>query len=126
MRTMTTLSFAGSGDRDARDRNLLFPSLLGACYFRQICPFHRRFCDFALTHPPLQGFTGLDSNFAGIESQLPPFLLPGHKPCRVCKIAGQDGPACATARAIPGRCRGQVLRTLSAVPRAVAHPTAIL
>ena len=63
MRTMTTLSFAGSGDRDARDRNLLFPSLLGACYFRQICPFHRRFCDFALTHPPLQGFTG-ETDFA--------------------------------------------------------------
>jgi hypothetical protein len=58
MRTMTTLSFAGSGDRDARDRNLLFPSLLGACYFRQIFRFRTRFCDFALTHPPLQGFTG--------------------------------------------------------------------
>jgi hypothetical protein len=83
MRTMTTLSFAGSGDRDARDRNLLFPSLLWPCYFRQICPFHRLFCDFALTHPPLQGFTGVDAwDLSAVMAGLVPAI---HVFGRMCK-----------------------------------------
>jgi hypothetical protein len=43
----------------------------------------------------------------------------------VCKIAWQDGPARATARRDPRSLPGKVLRTRSAVLRAVAHPTPI-
>src|SRR6516164_978514 len=46
-----------------------------------------------------------------------------HKHVGCAKSRGKTVRRAQRRSAIPGRCRGQVLRTLSAVPRAVAHPT---
>ena len=59
MRTMTTSSFAGSGDRDVRRRDPLFrPSsgpVPGPVIFGRFPAFVRLFADFASRAPPFTG-----------------------------------------------------------------------
>ena len=94
-RTMSTASFAGSGDCDIQRRDFLFRHCSGPCYFRQVFQILRAFCRFLHPPPP---FTGIyRAQLGGGRCQRQALKPQWHARDMVSELAGKSCAWCPGA-----------------------------